>query len=129
MAQRCVHPFMIWPGGVPTAYPAGRLVEDSDPILKTHRHHFEGVEDIARRNTLSARAVEAATADPGELRALTPPAAPTPPEPFDPSEHTAPEVLAYLADADETEVERVLAAEAAGKNRKGILGDGPTPTE
>lgn len=45
------------------------------------------------------------------------------PEPlFDPSEHDAPAVLAHLADADETETARVLAAEAAGKNRKTIMG-------
>ncbi|WP_086746198.1 hypothetical protein [Streptomyces scabiei] len=41
---------------------------------------------------------------------------------FDPSEHDAPSVLAHLATADETESARVLAAEAAGKNRKTIMG-------
>ncbi|MFD9107146.1 hypothetical protein [Streptomyces bottropensis] len=41
---------------------------------------------------------------------------------FDPSEHDAPGVLAHLATADETETARVLAAEAAGKNRKTIMG-------
>lgn len=45
------------------------------------------------------------------------------PEPlFDPSEHDAPAVLEHLATADETETARVLAAEAAGKNRKTIMG-------
>lgn len=42
---------------------------------------------------------------------------------FDPSEHTAPEVHDYLSTADETERQRVLAAERNGKNRKGIVGD------
>ena len=41
-------------------------------------------------------------------------------EPFDPSEHDVPEVLAHLADADEDEQARVIAAERDGKNRKTI---------
>lgn len=46
---------------------------------------------------------------------------PTPSDgPFDPAEHNADEVLAYLSDADEAEALRVLDAEAAGKDRKGI---------
>lgn len=41
---------------------------------------------------------------------------------FDPSEHTIPEVKEYLdSDISEEERERVLAAEEAGKGRKGIL--------
>ncbi|MDX3839044.1 hypothetical protein [Streptomyces europaeiscabiei] len=45
------------------------------------------------------------------------------PEPlFDPSEHDVPAVQEHLAAADEAETARVLAAEAAGKNRKTILG-------
>jgi hypothetical protein len=43
-----------------------------------------------------------------------------PAEEFDPSKATVDEVIAYLDGADDAEVERVLAAEAAGKNRKGI---------
>jgi hypothetical protein len=39
---------------------------------------------------------------------------------FDPAEHNADDVLAYLKDADEAEATRVLDAEAAGKERKGI---------
>ena len=41
---------------------------------------------------------------------------------FDPAGHKVEEVLAYLADADETERARVLAAEADGKNRASIIG-------
>lgn len=41
-------------------------------------------------------------------------------KPFDPAEHNAEDVLAYLKDADEAEAARVLDAEAAGKERKGI---------
>ncbi|KDN86713.1 hypothetical protein [Kitasatospora cheerisanensis] len=42
-------------------------------------------------------------------------------ETFDPGAHTAQDVLAHLAAADDAERERVLAAEAAGKARKGVL--------
>ncbi|WP_344341445.1 hypothetical protein, partial [Kitasatospora putterlickiae] len=41
---------------------------------------------------------------------------------FDPAEHTVPEVLDHLADADEDETARVLAAELDGLARKGVLG-------
>lgn len=41
-------------------------------------------------------------------------------KPFDPADHNADEVLAYLNDADKAEAARVLDAEAAGKGRKGI---------
>lgn len=40
---------------------------------------------------------------------------------FDPSSATVDEVNEYLEGADEAERDRVLAAEAAGKNRKGIV--------
>lgn len=43
-----------------------------------------------------------------------------PPQPFDPSEHNAPAVLAYL-EANPDEVASVLEAEKAGKARSGIL--------
>lgn len=42
-------------------------------------------------------------------------------EAYDPSEHSVDEVVAYLETADENEKERVLAAEAEGKARKGVL--------
>jgi hypothetical protein len=40
---------------------------------------------------------------------------------FDPSEHKVDDVLAYLADADEDERQRVLTAESEGKTRSTIL--------
>lgn len=46
----------------------------------------------------------------------------TEPDLFDPNDHTAAEVLDYLA-ANPDETDRVLEAEAAGKRRKSILGD------
>lgn len=42
-------------------------------------------------------------------------------EQFDPAKATIAEVEDYLSGADEAERARVLAAEAAGKNRKGVL--------
>lgn len=44
--------------------------------------------------------------------------------PFDPAGHNVVDVLAYLADADEDERARVLAAEAAGEARATILKKG-----
>lgn len=44
-------------------------------------------------------------------------------EAYDPSAHNAVEVNEYLAHADEQERERVLAAERAGKARKGVVGE------
>lgn len=46
---------------------------------------------------------------------------------FDPSEATVDEVQDYLANADDTERQRVLDAETAGKGRKGILESATTP--
>lgn len=45
------------------------------------------------------------------------------PDAFDPDAHNVPEVLAYLEGADPDEDARVRAAEKAGQNRKGIVGD------
>lgn len=50
---------------------------------------------------------------------------------YDPSEHTVDEVNEHLATADDAERERVLKAEAEGKNRSTVKapesGDGTTP--
>ncbi|MFI1701958.1 hypothetical protein ACH419_39260 [Streptomyces bobili] len=48
-----------------------------------------------------------------------------PPSPFDPSEHDAPEVVAYLdSTTDGDEIARVLEAERNGKARKTVLQKG-----
>ena len=48
---------------------------------------------------------------------------------FDPTEHTATEVLEYLEDAPPTEVERVIAAEGKrSRPRKTVLAEGETET-
>lgn len=44
-------------------------------------------------------------------------------EPFDPSAHTAPEVVAYLGRAEKHEALRVLDAEAEGKKRSTVLAE------
>lgn len=46
------------------------------------------------------------------------------PEPYDPADHNVGEVNTYLAQADDDERARVLAAERDGGNRKGIV-EGP----
>jgi hypothetical protein len=43
------------------------------------------------------------------------------PAPFDPADHTVGEVNAHLDEVDADERARVLRAEAAGKNRRGIV--------
>lgn len=48
---------------------------------------------------------------------------PTAVEVFDPSGHTVEEVNTYLAGVDDTERERVLAAERDGQARKGVVGE------
>jgi hypothetical protein len=132
--KRCTESFTIWRDGAPVAFAVDQLVDDKHPILKTHKHLFAEPEaSTGQSKAAPLRPVEQATSEPGEKRALTPPEETarqdeTEPKPFDPGEHKAPEVLAYLKDADDDERARVLAAEAAGQKRKGILGDA-APTE
>lgn len=45
---------------------------------------------------------------------------------YDPGAHTVPEVLDYLADADDDERARVYAAEAAGANRTTLMEHAPS---
>lgn len=47
--------------------------------------------------------------------------------PFDPTAHNQDDVLAYLADADRAEVDRVKAVEAEGKKRAKITEFEPAP--
>ncbi|MFF7067304.1 hypothetical protein [Streptomyces pseudovenezuelae] len=126
--KRCTESFTIWRDGAPVGFVAGQLVEDKHPILKTHGHLFAEPVATAGQAAAPLKPVEEATANPGEQRTLTPPTTvvssePTGAEPFDPAEHTIPQVLAYLKDADDEERARVLDIEAAGEKRKGILGD------
>ncbi|MDH6435607.1 hypothetical protein M2158_004084 [Streptomyces sp. SAI-144] len=130
--KRCSESFTIWRDGAPVAFVAGQLIDEKHPILKTHGHLFDDPATVPRPAPaeLTATPVEEATANPGEQRNLTPPTAvgdgpKADGKPFDPSEHHAPEVLAYLDGVDEDERARILAAEAGGKKRKSILGDTP----
>lgn len=126
--KRCTESFTIWRDGAPMAFVAGQLLDDKHPILKTHKHLFADPVTIPQHAPAAARTTEQATADPGEARTLTPPA-PGPDdrgdgegdEPFDPGQHTAPEVVEYLKGADGEERARVLAVEAEGQKRKGVL--------
>ena len=65
-------------------YTPGTLVDDSDPVVKGRAHFFEPVETgvadplaLAKRNR-RARRTETASAAPGEVRGVTPPAEPEP---------------------------------------------------
>lgn len=129
--KRCTESFTIWRDGAPMAFVAGQLLDDKHPILKTHGHLFADPVTVPRPAPAAVRATEQATADPGEARTLTPPApAPAPAngdgdgakdEPFDPGQHNAPEVIEYLKGAGSEERARVLAIEAEGQKRKGVL--------
>lgn len=118
--QRCTQSFSIWRNGAPVAFVAGQLIDDKHPILKTHRHLFE--EPVATHpaaGATSLRPVEQATADPGTVRTLTTP--PPSDGPFNPGDHNAKDVLAYLDTAAEVEALRVLDVEAAADSpRAGI---------
>lgn len=102
------------------------------------RHEVFGVKDVPdndfyRRNGWTPVDPDTPTSEQerrqaiNEARRGTPapaPAAetPTPGGPaFDPSEHNADDVAAYLASAGPEERERVLAAERSGKARKSLL--------
>lgn len=73
---RCINAFSVFRGGVPLVYGSDSQVLGTDPILETHRDHFEPIAD----RLVARRGVEQATAVPGQLRAavLPPPAAPAP---------------------------------------------------
>ncbi|WP_063735619.1 hypothetical protein [Streptomyces sp. RTd22] len=79
--KRCNSAFSVWVNGVPVVYSAGQLIEDTDPVFKTHRAYFEDVETVARPRKATVHKAEQATAEPGENRSLTPPTAV--PEPSD----------------------------------------------
>ncbi|MER5209397.1 hypothetical protein ABT063_02055 [Streptomyces sp. NPDC002838] len=123
--KRCTESFTIWRDGAPVAFVAGQLVDDKHPILKTHKHLFEEPTATVVQ-AAQLKPVEQATAEPGTPRSLTPPTQTADsggggPKPFDPGEHTAPEVIEYLKGADEDERVRVLAAEENGQARKTVL--------
>lgn len=93
MSYRVVDAFVY----LEAVYPGGRQVEDDDPILQTHAHHFAKVSEPA------AGAVETATAAPGELRHPTGPATPEPDlgEWLDAENAYHNDVLAWLAAEEE----------------------------
>lgn len=65
---RCTEPFAIYRDGVPVVFGADQEVLDDDPILKTHRTHFEPAAARAMRRAQ----VEQTTAAPGEYRSVAP---------------------------------------------------------
>lgn len=64
---RCVEAFAIFTNGHPEVYSDGQEVMEGDPILKTHRSHFED----ASLRVMRSRHVETATAAPGEARTVS----------------------------------------------------------
>jgi hypothetical protein len=116
-------------------------VVDGDPYELVRVREPNGVEvSITRADAVTGGAtiLDKPAADPGglPLPALTPEQAAAELAEqeaaglaYDPAEHKVDEVLAYLADADPVEVERVQAAEADGKNRSTITNWAVTPEE
>lgn len=77
MTRRCKGGFAITTTDGPRVYAAGALVGDDDPILHTHGHLFEAVEEQVARQEQTPRSVsavpvsETATAAPGEVRQVS----------------------------------------------------------
>lgn len=93
----------------------GRIVHMTAPVPAMDRSaRWERADDLS----------DAGGAAPAAPVPQWPAPAPDPAEPFDPADHTVAQVNAYLASAGEDERVRVLAAEAEGRNRRGIV-EGP----
>lgn len=67
---RCVESFAVFSGNVPTVYTEGQEVLDGNPILRTHRKHFE---DATSRVMRTTQHIERATAAPGGMRTVSTP--------------------------------------------------------
>ena len=95
-------------GGEPTGTPAKEETEeDADAAAAAEAEAQAKAEADAEAQAL---ADEQAAADAAAAAAL-----------YDPADHTISEVEAYLEEADDDEHARVIAAEAEGKQRKGVL--------
>jgi hypothetical protein len=71
MTYRCTGGFVIYVDGQPQMVRSGDLVDDTDPILTTHRNYFEPAETHTARRAAapqSVSAVETASAAPGQAR-------------------------------------------------------------
>lgn len=70
MAKRVVQAHSFDENGVPVTMKTGTLVDDNDPRVKGREVFYEDAEDAAART--SVRAVETASAGPGERRSRSP---------------------------------------------------------
>lgn len=68
--KRCKAAFAVFVNGSPRMLNPGVLVDESDPIVKSHPHFFEDVETYV--SDRAGERVEQATAEPGEKRTVTP---------------------------------------------------------
>ena len=66
---RCIAAFVDFRDGAVELYNPGRLVDDSNPVIKGRESYFEPVEVAAARHA----GVEQATAEPGEKRSVARP--------------------------------------------------------
>lgn len=72
---RCKSPFAVHVDGRHRVISGGALVDDSDPVFKGREHLFERADEFVERVSRDRvdRVVEAATAEPGELRQVSKP--------------------------------------------------------
>ncbi|MFD6684173.1 hypothetical protein, partial [Micromonospora parva] len=90
----------------------GDLVAEHDPVL-------DGREDLFEAVVIPKALPRPKPAEPKEQENEQPDAGP-----FDPADHSVPEVLDYLETASLEEAERVLQAESEGKARTTVLHPG-----
>jgi len=115
----------VLPGGEgPQPVPAPRIEDRElpeptvvEPKTDVARKASEKEAEEPKKASPPAAEKEAA----GKKDAATPKVESDLSKPFDPNEHNAPEVMAYLDTVDEAEQWRVLELEKDGRGRKGIL--------
>lgn len=87
------------------------------------RHRAHGVGAVLDQETVERNGWQAGVKPAGTKAAAEAPGV------FDPSEHSYQDVLKHLEDADDTERDRVLALEYAGKARVSIIGKPDSPED
>jgi len=109
------HGYIVPTAILPEGFDGDVLTEESRPAVHTEPGTDPDVANVYNVGQAPAHDTFAAAEEPAEE--------------FDPSKATVDEVLDYLENADDEEVERVLAAERSGKKRKGILDEFTTDPE
>lgn len=109
------HGYIVPTDILPDGFDGDTLTEESRPAVHTEPGTDPDAANVYNVGQAPAKDTFAKAAEPAEE--------------FDPSKATVADVLDFLEGADAEETQRVLDAEAAGKNRKGILDEFTTTTE